>query len=390
MELDQNSITGEIPTQLGLHTNLIEINIASNKLCNDVPSQVQALSSSATGQWQVTSGNSIGTVCGWIEDTRFPSLGATSTTIISHYSQKLSGTVPTEIGLLTDVTTVWLHKNDFTGCLPTELGNLVKAWSWFRFNSNYLSSSLPSQLGNLVKASKGFDFSVNSFSSSLPSELGSWQQMGSYFYLARNSFTSTIPTELGRLVEMTSSFSLASSSFTSSIPTELGGMHKMSAYFDLDYNAFTSSIPTELGRLSKLSFNFDLRSNSLTSTIPTELGLLGENVCCYYGFYLSSNYLCGDIPTEVQALSSGVYWTSTWQVTTGNSLGDGCDSLANNYPTSPDSTTNIYLFATQYTGTIPTEYGLLTGMTFFFMGHCQLTGRLGASSHPKPLALHSY
>ena len=39
----------------GFHLN-------SNKLCSDVPEEVQALSSGVTGGWAVTTGNPIGTV----------------------------------------------------------------------------------------------------------------------------------------------------------------------------------------------------------------------------------------------------------------------------------------------------------------------------------------
>ena len=55
-----------IPTQLGLMTGITsDFALSSNKLCSDVPNQVTALSRSVTSYWQVTTGNSIGTVCSW-------------------------------------------------------------------------------------------------------------------------------------------------------------------------------------------------------------------------------------------------------------------------------------------------------------------------------------
>ena len=55
-----------IPTQLGLMTSMAaSYALKSNKLCSDVPDQVTAMSSSVTSYWQVATGNSIGTVCGW-------------------------------------------------------------------------------------------------------------------------------------------------------------------------------------------------------------------------------------------------------------------------------------------------------------------------------------
>ena len=73
----------------------------SNKLCDDVPTQVQALSSSVITGWQVTTGNSFGTICGWqsyMADARFPTIdGSTGITNIDYNQKELSGTIPTEV-----------------------------------------------------------------------------------------------------------------------------------------------------------------------------------------------------------------------------------------------------------------------------------------------------
>ena len=56
----------------------------------------------------VRAGNSLGTVCGWqsyMADSRFPTMdGSTSTTSISFMAQGLTGTIPTQVGLLTAIT----------------------------------------------------------------------------------------------------------------------------------------------------------------------------------------------------------------------------------------------------------------------------------------------
>ena len=73
----------------------------SNKFCgSDVPTQVQALSSGVS-YWQVTTGNSFGTICGWqsdMADARFPTMdGSTGVTSIDYNQQGLTGTIPTEV-----------------------------------------------------------------------------------------------------------------------------------------------------------------------------------------------------------------------------------------------------------------------------------------------------
>ena len=81
--------------------------------CDDIPSEVQALSSSVTG-WQITTDSSIGTACGWVYDERFPQLGNTSTDRIDFRDMGKAGTIPTEFGVLTRVTYMDLRCVKFT------------------------------------------------------------------------------------------------------------------------------------------------------------------------------------------------------------------------------------------------------------------------------------
>ena len=100
--------TGPLPTELGRMTLFVGhsewwagFHFYSNQLCDDVPTQVQALSSSVTTGWQVTTDNSFGTVCGWqsyMADSRFPTMdGSTGVTSIDYNQQGLTGTIPTEV-----------------------------------------------------------------------------------------------------------------------------------------------------------------------------------------------------------------------------------------------------------------------------------------------------
>ena len=110
-----------------------------------MPSEVQALSSSVTTSWQVTTENSIGTVCGWEVDSRFPTIGPTDTdyTSIDYNDQGITGTIPTQFGVLTDATSLRLKANWFAGPIPTELGKLSKMIAYFYLHENKLDSAVP-------------------------------------------------------------------------------------------------------------------------------------------------------------------------------------------------------------------------------------------------------
>ena len=119
-KLFSNTLSSTIPTQLGRLAKMTSsFNLASNKLCSDVPTEVSALSTNVHNNWYVTPDNSIGTVCGWqgyMLDNRFPTMdGSTSTVSIDHTSESKTGTIPSELGLLTELTQVSLGTNGFTG-----------------------------------------------------------------------------------------------------------------------------------------------------------------------------------------------------------------------------------------------------------------------------------
>ena len=123
----------------------------SNKLCSDVPTQIQALSSGVS-VWSVTTGNSFGTVCEWqsyMADSRFPAMdGSTTTTEWSYGSAGKTGTVPSEIGLLTELTNIGLGGNALTSNLPSEIGACSKL-SYLALQNNEFSGSIPSQIGTV-------------------------------------------------------------------------------------------------------------------------------------------------------------------------------------------------------------------------------------------------
>ena len=79
-ELFKNSLSSTIPWQLGFTLDQMTRSflLYSNKLCDDVPDAVSSYSNSFYSGWQVVTGNSIGTICGWesyMDDYRFPTMG---------------------------------------------------------------------------------------------------------------------------------------------------------------------------------------------------------------------------------------------------------------------------------------------------------------------------
>ena len=82
----------------------------------------------------------------------------------------LAGTIPTEIGLLTQLTYLVFSYNAITGTIPTEIGLLTQL-TYLWFTGNRLSGVIPSDIGNLTKI-MGLAFSYNSqLSGTIPSSM---------------------------------------------------------------------------------------------------------------------------------------------------------------------------------------------------------------------------
>ncbi len=98
----------------------------------------------------------------------------------------LSGTLPSELGNLTNLTSLKLYENQLSGTIPSELGNLTNLDHLYLF-SNQLSGSIPSELGDLTDLTD-LRLNGNQLSSSIPFEMGNLTNL-TILFLQSNDFT---------------------------------------------------------------------------------------------------------------------------------------------------------------------------------------------------------
>jgi hypothetical protein len=140
------------------------------------------------------------------------------------YNNELSGTVPTQLGRLTEMVTVFSVGQNLqvTGTIPTQLGNLVNMKSGLWLNENSQTGAIPTQFGRLGQMTASFALKKNRLRL-IPTQLGQLSKMAERFYLHENSLSdSTIPTQLGKLSQLNSYFGLKSCKLAGAIPTQLG------------------------------------------------------------------------------------------------------------------------------------------------------------------------
>ncbi len=204
----------------------------------------------------------------------------------------LSGPLPVELGQLEHLEELTLHSNRLTGPIPVELGQLERLEKLDLY-FNRLSGPIPAELGRL-ESLEVLNLRGNFLPGPIPAELGQLRKLR-LLLLRTNHLSGPIPAELGQL-ERLEELELLSNRLTESIPVELGQLERLEK-LDLSYNQLTGPIPAELGRLKSLNL-MNFRSNLLTGSIPVELGQL-ENLI---ELYLQENQLTGSIPVELGQL----------------------------------------------------------------------------------------
>ena len=129
-----------------------------------------------------------------------------------------------------------------------------------------LSGTLPPELGQLSEL-RGLDLIGSYLSGGIPPELGTLSKL-SVLNLHGNFLTGPIPPELGRLTRLEELY-LSNNFLTGPLPPELGGLATL-RYLYIDNNPLSGSIPPELSGISSLE-QLNLFRTQFSGCVPGEL-----------------------------------------------------------------------------------------------------------------------
>ena len=247
-------------------------------------------------------------------------------------SNNLTGSIPPELGALTNLTSLDLAFNKLTGAIPPELGSLVHLTS-LDLSFNNLMGPIPPELGSLVNLTS-LDLSFNNLTGSIPPAFVTLANLKS-LNLRVNNLSGPIPTVLLTLTDLTS-LDLSSNDLSGTILPELGVLTKLKSLNLSDNYNLTGPIPPELSVLTNLT-SLDLNDSSLTGPIPPELSVLTN----LKSLDLSDNNLTGTISPDLGKLTN---------------------------------LTSLYLAVNNLTGPIPLELGALTNLKSVWISFNSLTG----------------
>ena len=330
--------------------------------CDDVTEIPQAECEALVALYNSTDGANWSNNSGWMETTTpcnwyGVTCSAGHVTGLYLYNNQLSGSIPPELGNLTNLQDLWLQTNQLSGSIPPELGNLTNLRHLYLYD-NQLSGNIPPELGNLTNL-RCLSLWTNQLSGSIPPELGNLTNL-THLLLYDNQLSGSIPPELGNLTNL-QQLSLALNQLSDSIPPELGNLTNLQE-LSLALNQLNGGIPTELGNLANLQ-SLQLNSNQFSSSIPPELG----NLTNLTSLSLAGNQLSGSIPPELGNLTN-LQFLWLW----GNQLSGSIPPQLGNIA----SLWVLNLFGNQLSGSIPASLGNLANLQYLGLWSNQLSGSI--------------
>ncbi|CAJ1973082.1 unnamed protein product [Sphenostylis stenocarpa] len=214
-------------------------------------------------------------------------LSLPSLKVLDLRSCSIVNAIPSTLGNLTNLTSLYLSDNKLTGNVPESLGQL-SALSVLDLSRNSLAGTIPtsfSLLGNL----SSLDMSANFLLGPIPPGIGSLSRL-QYLNLSNNGLVS-LPAQLGGLASLVD-LDLSKNSFASGgLPPDLAGLRNLQRmilansmltgvlpgrlftgslqlqFLVLRQNNFSGSLPVELWSLPRLSF-LDVSANNFSGLLP--------------------------------------------------------------------------------------------------------------------------
>ena len=202
LDLSVNKFVGTLDPRIVRFQNLTHLIIENNDFSGILPSTIEQLTNLEVFKMGIN-----------------PALGGPALSYSTQWSNLMdldisqtlaSGTIPTELGLLTKLTSIGFWDAPLSGTIPSEIGNLevlgkeptttmLTCCSGMNELASHNNTLYCTNLTNdfpLCRTTAEIGMGMGKLGGSLPTEIGLLTNM-KYFGLFETSFTGTIPSEIG-------------------------------------------------------------------------------------------------------------------------------------------------------------------------------------------------
>ncbi|KAK2999194.1 hypothetical protein RJ639_024284 [Escallonia herrerae] len=258
--------------------------------------------------------------------------------------------------------------NNFRGSIPVELGQLTNL-VLFDLTSNKFSGVVPAQLFN-ISTIQVFSVADNMLTASLPPELGHSLPKLKLFLADLNHFSGLIPASLANASELVK-IRIGDNAFSGRIPLNLGGLQELQV-LDLGGNLFGTEKANDIGFISSLTNCTNLRTLILSQiqiggVLPDSITNLSTKLA---SLSLDQNYISGSIPEGIENLVSLSYLKLHSNMLTG-SIPESIGKLTN--------LQELNLHSNNISGEIPSSIGNITGLSLLNIRENKLEGSIPVS-----------
>ncbi|KAJ4968844.1 hypothetical protein NE237_015545 [Protea cynaroides] len=223
----------------------------------------------------------------------------------------IAGSLPEELGLLTDLALFHLNTNRFCGTLPQSFCNLhllyeldlsnnlftgcfpsvvlsLPSLTYLDLRFNEFEGSVPSALFDL-KLDAIF-INNNKFRSSIPKNFGN--SPVSVIVLANNQLNGCFPSNLAKMEGTLDEINLMNTSLSGCLSQEIGNLTNLTV-FEVSFNDLSGPLPEKMGGMKSLE-QLDVAHNNLSGEIPASICSLPrlENFTYSYNYFCSEPQSC--------------------------------------------------------------------------------------------------
>lgn len=279
LHLRQNQLTGELPGGLSNLKNLQYLAVDDNKLSGDPTGLFTALTSLVYLHADTNNFDGV------LDDKFLANTTNLLQTDLSH-NNFTSDNFPSHLLSLPILEVLDLSRNQLRGRLPIDIAPNPALNSLSLYGNDMdgpVSGAALKNWPNLIH----LDLAENQFTGPMPTEIGELSLMA-FLFLSNNPFTSGETPDFSKLVKL-QELSLRNTNRVGLLPSYLGSFGGLDL-LDLSSNEFTGSIPDAYGDLRGLKYLL-LQNNGIREDLPATFGNLQSLV----GAFLDRTNLTGDM-----------------------------------------------------------------------------------------------